>query len=238
MLHLCKPLLLASASPRRIAFFHDLGLAVATLAPPPGAEPCPLPGEAPEAYAMRAAAAKAEGTLALLRATEDAAAALAGGYVLAADTAVVLDGRILGKPRGAADACSMLRALAGREHSVITGCVFTPTDGAPPPEKGTQAARPGAAPSAAGIKTRFAVTSTVRMWDCPAELLEAYANCGEPLDKAGAYAIQGRGAFLVESINGSWSNVVGLPLAEVVRTLLALRVASCRRTHSLLKNMP
>lgn len=68
----------------------------------------------------------------------------------------------------------------------------------------------------------FAVESRVRMWAVPAALLHAYAFSGEPLDKAGAYAVQGAGAFLVESIEGSWSNVVGLPLAELVRELLKM----------------
>ena len=100
----------------------------------------------------------------------------------------------------------MLRGLAGNTHRVITGCALL----------------------AAGMSHTFAVQSHVRMWNCPDDLLRAYAFSGEPMDKAGAYAVQGMGAFLVESITGSWSNVVGLPLAELIQTLTDLRAVGIK----------
>lgn len=196
------PLVLASSSPRRIAFLAKLGLHARTLCPPSQCEPQPLPGERPETYALRAASAKARGSLALLSSDNTPSNTNAPSPLLiAADTIVVLQRRILGKPRDPEHALSMLRALAGKTHTVITACSLWKD----------------------GREECFAVRSKVRMWDCPEELLAAYARSGEPADKAGAYAVQGAGAFLVKSIEGSWSNVVGLPLAELVQALLALR---------------
>lgn len=129
---------------------------------------------------------------------------------IAADTIVVLEERILGKPKDAGDAFAMLCALSGKEHSVITGCALVGPDDSPDESE----------------EKSFAVSSRVIMWDCPRELLRAYAESGEPLDKAGAYAVQGAGAFLIKSLNGSWSNVVGLPLAELVQELLAMGALS------------
>lgn len=165
--------------------------------PPEAAEPSPGKDEEPEAFVIRAARAKAAALCALPGALPTTPAPV----VIAADTIVVLDNRILGKPRDPAHALSMLRALRGRTHQVITGCALV-------------------VPRSA-FHT-FAVRSSVTFWQCPDSLLTAYATCGEPLDKAGAYAVQGKGAFLAERIEGSWSNVVGLPLAELVRHLLAL----------------
>lgn len=150
---------------------------------------------------MRAALAKAEGVAALLRDPQTAAAFCAPPLVVAADTIVVLHERILGKPRDSSDAFAMLRELSGKKHSVITGCALLALD--------------------ASHCRSFAASSDVVMWQCPEPLLRAYAYSGEPLDKAGAYAVQGAGAFLVKSLEGSWSNVVGLPLAELVQELLA-----------------
>lgn len=204
--HALCPLILASASPRRIAFFTGLGLSAAVLAPPREAEPLPLTDEKPEAYALRAALAKASSIPAL-----PAYAAIAGEaspdappLIIAADTVVALGNRLLGKPRDPEHALHMLRALAGKKHTVITGCALL----------------------GAGAPRVFAVQSDVTMWNCPDDLLRAYARGGEPMDKAGAYAVQGAGAFLVQSINGSWSNVVGLPLAELVQTLVAMRAVA------------
>lgn len=161
-----------------------------------------MPEEEPGAYALRAALAKAKGVLPLIR-EEGGNAPAPAPLVIAADTVVVLDGKILGKPRNSGEALEMLCALSGRAHTVTTGCALL---------------------SAIGSEARsFAVHSRVSMWDCPLPLLRAYACCGEPMDKAGAYAVQGTGAFLVSGIEGSWSNVVGLPLAELVQTLLDMR---------------
>ena len=119
--------------------------------------------------------------------------------VLGADTEVVLDGRYLGKPRDAADAARMLQELAGRTHEVVTGLALVE------------------APS--GREETLAVTTRVTMVKAGVAEIAAYVATGEPLDKAGAYAIQGRGARLVSTVDGCFSNVVGLPL-ETTRRLL------------------
>ena len=127
------------------------------------------------------------------------------GIVLGADTVVTIDGEALGKPADADDARGMLRRLRGREHEVITGVAVVD-------------ARSGRA-------ERTAVTSRVRMADYGEREIDAYVATGEPLDKAGAYAIQGAGGALVAGYEGSYSNVVGLPLAETARLLTAFGVA-------------
>jgi septum formation protein len=166
--------------------------------PPVAAEPFPLAEENAVDYAVRAARAKAA---ALCAVSGVIPSSPPKPVVIAADTVVVLDNVILGKPRDAMHALAMLRSLAGRTHQVITGCAL-------------------AMPSSAFLS--FFVQSSVTFWKCPDDALAAYAACGEPLDKAGGYAVQGKGAFLVERVEGSWSNVVGLPLSEVFRLLLAL----------------
>ena len=113
--------------------------------------------------------------------------------VLGADTVVAVDGSIYGKPKDEADAKNMLRRLAGRSHHVITGIAFV---------------RKGQVFSAAE-------TTEVRFGDMTDEEIAAYVKTGEPMDKAGAYAIQGRAEAWIEGIYGSWSNVVGLPLYRV-----------------------
>jgi septum formation protein len=124
--------------------------------------------------------------------------------VLGADTEVVLDGRLLGKPRDPADAVRMLRELRGREHEVITGLAVVEV-------------------GAAGVPPRpetAAVTSRVRMGDYSDADIERYVATGEPLDKAGAYAVQGLGSRLVAAVDGCLTNVIGLPLTTT-RALLA-----------------
>lgn len=121
------------------------------------------------------------------------------GLVLGADTIVVLEGEALGKPSGPEDAAAMLRRLRGREHEVMTGVAIVDA-----------ATRREAAQT---------VTSRVRMKSYSEGDIAAYVATGEPFDKAGAYAIQGAGGALVEALEGSWSNVVGLPL-EVTAALL------------------
>jgi septum formation protein len=119
--------------------------------------------------------------------------------VLGADTEVVLDGRYLGKPRDAADAARMLRELSGRTHEVVTGLALVD------------------APS--GREETLAVTTRVTMIAAGAEEIAAYVATGEPLDKAGAYAVQGLGGRLVARVDGCFTNVVGLPV-ETTRRLL------------------
>jgi septum formation protein len=137
----------------------------------------------------------------VLRVAREKARAVPGELVLAADTAVVLGDEILGKPGGAEDARRMLRALSGTTHEVLTAVVVRRT--APPPPLELEAV--------VATRVRFAPLS-------PAEV-DWYVETGEPLDKAGAYAIQGAGGAFVLGVEGSVSNVVGLPLAETAALL-------------------
>jgi septum formation protein len=171
-------LVLASASPRRRELLAGLGLT--PLVRPTEIDETPYPDERPEECALRLASAKA------------AAAVAAGELVLAADTLVVVDGDILGKPTGPDEAAAMLGRLAGRDHLVVTGVAVRDGD---------------RSRTAAGVETTRVTMAPL----APAEI-ERYVATGEPLDKAGAYAIQGLGALLVERIEGNYSNVVGLPL--------------------------
>lgn len=121
---------------------------------------------------------------------------------VAADTIVVQRGHILGKPESEAHALAMLRQLQGSTHEVITGCCILAPQGV----------------------SLVCVSTEVVMAPCSDTMLQRYIASGEPADKAGAYAIQGLGAFLVASINGSWSNVVGLPLVETLQALRDLGI--------------
>ena len=127
------------------------------------------------------------------------AARVGHGVILGADTVVVLDGVALGKPVDAADARSMLRRLRGRAHEVITGLAVVEAE--------------------TGRAEATAVVTQVAMADVGDDVIEAYVASGEPFDKAGAYAIQGQGGALVSGFVGSYSNVVGLPLAATARLL-------------------
>lgn len=133
------------------------------------------------------------------------AARVRQGVVLGADTIVAIDGLALGKPADAEDARTMLRRLCGREHEVITGVAVVD--------------------AVTGQSQSAAVVSRVRMAEYGEAEIDAYVATGEPLDKAGAYAIQGRGRTLVAELQGSFTNVVGLPLAETARLLAAFGVA-------------
>jgi septum formation protein len=120
--------------------------------------------------------------------------------VLGADTEVILDGRLLGKPLDAADAARMLRELRGRTHEVITGVALVDAGPAPREES-------------------VAVTTRVKMAECDDAEIEAYVATGEPLDKAGAYAVQGLGRRLIAEVDGCLSNVIGLPLGTTRQLL-------------------
>jgi len=178
------PLYLASASPRRRELLHDLGLAFTVEAP--HLDEAAIAGEAARDHVVRLAAQKAATVAASL--SKRGVLAL----VLAADTVVTVDGAILGKPKDEADALSMLQLLAGRTHDVVTACRLVRGD------DGRVAA------SMTATTVRFAP------WD--ERLARWYVATGDPMDKAGAYGIQGLGVFLSTGITGSWSNVVGLPL--------------------------
>jgi septum formation protein len=127
-----------------------------------------------------------------------------GSWVIGADTVVVLGGEILGKPDNPAGALAMLKRLAGRTHQVWTGVSILRW-------------------SDRSSRT-FAVCTEVTFAEVADSVLSAYVATGEPLDKAGSYGIQGHGVFLVSAINGSYSNVVGLPLPELLGQLLELGV--------------
>lgn len=181
------PLILASQSPRRRELLATAGIAFTVRVRQ--VEEVRGPGELPDAYVRRLARAKAE-------------AAWEGRdeIVLGADTIVVLGQEVLEKPRDAADAHSMLRRLAGREHTVITGiCLRHP--------KGSQV-------DSSATRVRFTPLSDAE--------IDAYVATGEPLDKAGAYAIQGRASKFVEGVDGCYFNVIGLPLSQVYRYLKLL----------------
>jgi septum formation protein len=167
----------------------------------PGIDEERLAGESPRAYVLRAAREKAD---AVSRDLGDASA-----WVIGADTVVVLDGEPLGKPSDARSAVEMLVALGGREHRVLTGWAVIGPSGA----------------ERAGVEE-------TRVWFRPIGLeeVEAYVATGEPLDKAGAYGIQGAGCFLVERIEGSYENVVGLPVCSVVSALQDLSAVEVRAT--------
>lgn len=177
-------LILASGSPRRRAFLESLGLHFEVA--PAELDETPLPAEEPRAYVRRLAAQKAEAVG--IRFPQAA--------VLAADTTVVLEDEVLGKPQDASEARRMLQRLSGRSHRVLTGVALG-----------------GAARGSVVVETevRFRVLEEAQ--------LRWYVASGEPMDKAGAYAIQGLGGAFVERITGSYSNVVGLPLVETLALL-------------------
>ena len=185
-------LILASASPRRRSFLRDLGLAFDIRAA--AVDELPLAGEAPQGFVRRIAEEKAQAVSRRHPAS----------WVLAADTVVVADHDILGKPENEAAAKKMLKRLSNRTHEVWTGfCLCRKQE---------------------TIMVRQAVRTEVRFISLTDDLCEAYVATGEPLDKAGSYGIQGMGGVLVEKISGSYSNVVGLPLAEVVQQMLGLGI--------------
>jgi septum formation protein len=178
-------LVLASASPRRQELLRNAGI---TFEVQPAHIPeDPLPGEAARDCAERLAREKA---LAVARQRPN-------DIVLGADTVVVVDGRLLGKPSDAADAARMLRMLSGREHQVITGVCLV-------------------ARSEASVASE---TTTVTVSEIADKEIADYIVSGEPMDKAGAYAIQGIASRWIPRIEGDYSNVVGLPVALVWRML-------------------
>lgn len=177
-------LVLASESPRRAEILRQAGIPFEVRAAP--VDETPLAGEHPEDYVRRLAERKA---LAVPAADDE--------IVLGADTTVVIDGEMLGKPADAADARRMLAALAGRAHEVLTGVAL---------RQGQSVTRDWAS-----TRVSFAPMSESE--------IEDYVASGEPMDKAGAYAIQGLASKFIERIEGCYFNVVGLPVAMVYRKL-------------------
>lgn len=168
-----------------------------TVKPSPVDEPIPEEGLDPYQYVLRSARHKAEVV----------ALGIEEGLVIGADTIVVVDQVILGKPRSLEEAREMLKRLSGRSHFVLTAlCVI---------QKGR-----------GEEKRRWEEVVSTEVWFYPltSEEIERYVATGEPMDKAGAYAIQGRGAVLIEKIFGDFFNVVGLPVARLARILMSAGV--------------
>ena len=178
-------LVLASASPRRHELLRNAGIEF--VIHPANVPEIPRDGEAARAFAERLAREKAHTVF----------AQRPNDLILGADTVVVVDGEILGKPRDAADATRMLRKLSGRKHEVVTGvCIVGPrTDNT-------------------ASESTFVVIGALSEDD-----IRAYVRTGEPMDKAGAYAIQGMASRWISRIEGDYFNVVGLPVALVWRML-------------------
>jgi septum formation protein len=185
-----NPLYLASGSERRRRLLEQLRLPFRSL---PSDVEEDLSDNERSFGTLRLAERKARSILPLSR----------SGWVLGADTVVVLENEILGKPKGYSDALSTLSRLSGKEHTVITGfCLLDPL---------------GKTAHAEAVET------LVRFRSLTAREVEAYIATGEPFGKAGSYAIQGIGAFMVERITGSYTNVVGLPVCALIKALLAKR---------------
>lgn len=201
MNHSTPELILASTSPRRKDLLSRLGVRFDIV--PSTVEEFGLNGETPQARVCRLALDKAR----------DVAAGYPDCWVLGADTIVVIDGEILGKPYDRDDAKAMLARLVLRTHEVYTGYAL--------------------------INLRFPEKQTVR-WvrsgvvirGLSSEEIEGYVNTGEPMDKAGAYAIQGIGSGIVQSVSGSYTNVVGLPLCEVAMDLKELGIFDFLEAHA------
>jgi len=186
------PLVLASASPRRRDLLDGAGVAIEVI--PADVDERHQPGETPDRFATRLAVEKA-------RVVAERVGPVPRRRVLGADTIVVLDGAILGKPRDADHALELLERLVGRCHRVITGVALADSE---------------------TLEVRTAtVVSSVRMRAAATDELRDYIATGEPLDKAGAYAIQGVGRRFVVGLEGSESNVIGLPLEETLALLAA-----------------
>jgi septum formation protein len=193
-----KRIYLASRSPRRRELLYQIGIAFEVLPlrcdlkPNVDIDETPLAREAPDAYVMRIARAKAVAGWDLIVSHR-----LPQHPVLAADTTVVLGDEIIGKPDNARHARSLLRRLSGKTHRVLTAVVVAYAD---------------------RIESALS-TSTVEFRALGNGEISRYVRSGEPLDKAGAYAIQGRAAVFVRAMNGSYSGIVGLPLYEAAEVL-------------------
>ncbi|MDD2237047.1 MAG: Maf family protein [Kiritimatiellae bacterium] len=190
-------IILASASPRRKEMLEQLGLAFRCITPSVSEET--RPRETPKAYVRRIANDKARAVLHSLR--DDPADHL----IIAGDTTVTLEGAILGKPATEQDATDMLLQLSGKTHQVITGvCLLLHRN------RNLEA------------KRLFAVSTDVIFKTLTRSEVDAYVRTGDPMDKAGAYGIQSGAAHMIREIHGSYTNVVGLPMAELLEEMQAL----------------
>ena len=184
---LSSPFILASASPRRKELLRSMGLKLKII--PAHVDETHINGESPQTHVRRL--------------SSDKATVIADQHpkalVLGADTIVVIDGLILGKPKNKSQARAMLERLSNRQHTVFTG--FTIVS------------------AGFGISKTKVVRSAVRFKKISPEEMDWYVNCDEPYDKAGGYAVQGKGAYFIKAIRGSYTNVIGLPLCEVLEEL-------------------
>ena len=178
--------MLASGSPRRLALLREAGFD--PLVRTPEVDESARPAETPEALVERLAVSKLD------------AKVIDGECGVAADTVVIIDGEVLGKPGTAELATDMLRRLSGRPHEVITGVAVSGPSG----------------------RASVTVSTTVTFRDLGETEIARYVTGGEPLDKAGGYAIQGEASDFVVSVDGSRDNVVGLPVAETLGLLAAV----------------
>lgn len=183
-----RKIVLASQSPRRRELLAGLGMEFTVLVD--SSPVVDLPGEEPSEMVKRLSMEKVKNVA--VRTEEPS-------LVVGADTVVVLDGNILGKPKDRQDAEEMLRSLSGREHTVYTGVAVLDT--------------------ASGLAEGFAEATKVRFRPLSEEEITSYIQSGEPMDKAGGYGIQGKGALLVAGIDGDYFNVVGLPLCRLGKLL-------------------
>lgn len=184
-------LILASSSPRRLELLRGFGFDLEVI--PSHVPEVPRPGERPEDYVVRLALEKGS----------EVGQRRAGAWIISADTVVVLGDRLLEKPVDEADARSMLGLIAGKTHIVYTGVALQQFR-----EDGEIVSR-----------RQELARSSVTMMPLGDDDIRRYVASGEPMDKAGGYAVQGIGAMLIDSIEGSYSNVVGLPLATLFRML-------------------
>lgn len=191
-------IVLASSSPRRQEMIRGLGLGFRIIKP--DVDEIPEPGETPSDFALRAARDKARWVAEKIirdKTVEQPALIISG------DTIVTLGARILGKPRDEAHARHMLRELSGRPHDVISGlCVLKVEN------------------NAIAHSESMTVSTEVTFKTLSDEEIGAYMATGEVMDKAGAYGIQGACSYMIESIRGSYTNVVGLPLCELANILM------------------
>ena len=183
-------IILASASPRRTELMALAGIEFSVV--PADIDEAVLPGEKPSEHVMRLSREKADAVV----------GTTAGRFFIGADTVVVLDDRILGKPADDAEAFRMLSALSGRNHEVVTG--FSVFD------------------KVSGIRVTRSVHTEVTFKELSEAEIRAYIATGCPMDKAGAYAMQGGAVHFIRSICGSYTNVIGLPMTELYETLSQL----------------
>lgn len=192
-----QPIILASASPRRTEILNQLGLDFQV-----------IPSEVSEVIPEKSTAPQELVTKLALRKASDVARKLERGLVIGADTLVVLEDTIFGKPSGPAEAATMLSMLDGKIHSVYTGIAIVQV-----PSGQTEVGY-------SETKVKFRTLSK--------EEIQSYVATGEPLDKAGAYGIQGKGGVLVEGIEGCYFNVVGLPLSKLAEMLQKFEISIWR----------